>query len=254
MSRLSVILITRNEVENLAECLETVRWADEIVVVDSGSDDGTQAIARRYTDKLYETHDWPGFGIQKNRALAHARGDWVLSLDADERVTPALRAAIQQAITEGRHRVYRMPRQSWFLGRRMRHGGWSPDFVTRLFRRGAARFSDDLVHERLLHDDPAGTLDAPLLHFSYRDLEQVLEKINRYSSAGAANMLAKGRRGGLGRALGHGLWSFLQTWLLRRGFLDGREGLILAIANAQGAYYRYLKLKYLDEQRQTPGD
>ncbi len=253
MIRLSVIVITLNEADNLTECLASVRWADELVIVDAGSTDGTQEIARREADVLIETRDWPGFGAQKNRALAHASGDWVLSLDADERVTPALRKAIEQAIAEARHAVYRMPRQSWFLGRRIRHGGWSPDYVTRLFQRGDARFSDDLVHERLLHDAPLGTLEAPLLHFSYRNLEQVLDKIDRYSSAGAANMHAKGRRGGLARALGHGFWTFVQTWLLRRGFLDGREGLILAIANAQGTYYRYLKLMYLDEQRQTPG-
>ncbi len=251
MSRLSVIIITKNEVDNIRACLESVQWVDEIIVVDAGSSDGTAFIARKFTDKVYVHDDWPGFGRQKNRALEHASGDWVLSLDADERVPPALHKEILLAMSRADHAVYRIPRQSWFLGRRIRHSGWSPDYVARLFRRGSARFSDDLVHERLVHDASAGTLGAPLLHYSYRTLDQVLDKMNQYSTAGAANMHEKGRRGGLGAAIGHGLWTFLKTWLLRGGFLDGREGLILAIANAQGSYYRYLKLMYLDEQQRA---
>lgn len=246
MTRLSVIVITRDEAHNIRECLESVRWADELVVVDSGSTDGTQAVCREYAAKLIET-DWPGYGPQKNRALEHATGEWVLSIDADERVTPELRREIEAAITNPGFAVYRMPRRSSYCGRFMRHGGWWPDRVARLFRRGHARFSDAVVHERLEAQGPIGELQAPLLHFSFRDLEQVLNKVNSYSSAGAEMLVNRGKRGGLGRAIGHAIAAFVRTYVFKRGFLDGREGFMLAVSNAEGAYYRYLKAMYLRE-------
>ena len=248
MPALSVVIITLNEADNIRECLESVRWADEIVVLDSGSTDGTVKICREYTDKIHVNADWQGFGTQKNRALSHATGDWVLSLDADERVTGNLRAEIQAALREpGKVNAFEIPRLSVFCGREIRHGDWWPDYVVRLFRRSAARFSDDIVHERLLFEGQSGRLENPLSHLAYHSLGQLLEKLNRYTSAGARAMHQKGRRGGLGRGLAHGLWSFLRAYLLRRGFLDGREGFILALAGAQSSYYRYLKLMYLEK-------
>lgn len=247
-STLSVILIMRNEALNARECLESVAWADEIVVLDSGSKDGTPALCREYTPHVYDT-DWPGFGLQKNRALSHATGDWVLSIDADERVTPELRRAICAVLDDATHSAWRIPRRSWYCGRFMRHGGWWPDYVVRLFRRGCAEFSNDPVHERVLVTrGPTGTLKTPLLHYSYRSLEQVLDKINTYSSAGAEGHLARGKRGGLGKAVAHGLWAFVRTYFLRLGFLDGREGFMLAVSNAESTYYRYLKLMYLHNE------
>lgn len=246
MTRLSVIVITRDEAHNIRECLESVRWADELVVVDSGSTDGTQAVCREYTAKLIET-DWPGYGPQKNRALEHATGEWILSIDADERVTPDLRREIEAAITNPGFAAYRMPRRSSYCGRFLRHGGWWPDRVTRLFRRGHARFSDAAVHERLEAQGPIGELQSPLLHFSFRDLEQVLNKVNSYSSAGAEMLVDRGKRGGLGAAVAHAVAAFVRTYVFKRGFLDGREGFMLAVSNAEGTYYRYLKAMYLRE-------
>ena len=248
MPRLSDILITKNEASRLAATLEAVAFADEIIVLDSGSTDGTLELARKFTDKVQVTADWPGFGPQKNRALDLAGGDWVLSLDADERLTPELAAEIQAVIAAPKAEVYELPRSSSFCGRSMNHSGWWPDYVFRLFRRGAARFSDDLVHERLVFEGTAGRLTAPLLHESFRTLDEVLSKINHYSSAGAEQALARGKQGGLGKAVGHGLWAFLRTYFLRAGFLDGREGFLLAVTSAEAVYYRYVKLMYLREQ------
>ncbi|HEX8979099.1 MAG TPA: glycosyltransferase family 2 protein [Parasulfuritortus sp.] len=244
---LSVVIITKNEAGRLRPTLESVRFADEIVVLDSGSDDGTADLAREYTDKVFVDPVWPGFGEQKNRALAHATGDWVLSLDADERVSAALQREIRSVIEGGDKPVYALPRLSSFCGRDIHHSGWWPDYVPRLFKRGAASFSPDLVHERLLFEGEAGRLKNPLSHESFRTLDEVLDKINRYSTAGAEQALAKGKRGGLAKALFRGGWAFIRSYLLRAGFLDGREGLMLAISTAEGVYYRYLKLGYLAE-------
>jgi glycosyltransferase involved in cell wall biosynthesis len=243
---LSVTIIARDEEAAIRACIESVAWAGEIIVLDSGSIDATVAICESLGARVERT-DWPGFGAQKNRAIDRARGDWVLSLDADERVTPALRAEIERAIAApGDHVAFRMPRSSAYLGRQMRHSGWWPDHVLRLFRRGRARFSDDPVHERLVPDGPVGTLTAPLEHASFTSVEEVLSKLDRYSTLGAARMHAEGRRGSLSKAVLHGAWTFFRTYVLRRGFLDGREGFMLAVSNAEGAYYRYVKLMRLD--------
>jgi glycosyltransferase involved in cell wall biosynthesis len=244
MPTLSVILITLNEAERLATTLEAIAWADEIVVVDAGSTDGTIEIARRFTDKVVVTNDWPGFGPQKNRALALATGEWVLSIDADERVTPELAAEIRATLASPHFAVYAIPRLSSFLGRPLRHGGWWPDHVARLFRRGKARFSEDAVHERLVFTPPLGYLHQPLQHESIRDLDQMIEKMNRYTRAGAERLERAGKRSSLKGAVGRGLWAFIRIYLLKRGFLDGREGFIMAIASAESAYYKHLKRLY----------
>jgi glycosyltransferase involved in cell wall biosynthesis len=249
--RLSLIVITRNEAERLRRCLESASFADQVVVVDNGSTDATVAIAREMGAHVIETTDWPGFGLQKNRALDAARGTWVLSLDADEWLSPELaqqvRAVVQaQPVTGGPARgpsAYSLPRLSSFCGQWMRHSGWYPDRVERLFLRGQARFSDDQVHERLLVQgrvEPLG--GGHLLHDSIPSLHLAVDKMNRYSSGRAQDLLRQGRRGGLGRAIGHGLWAFVRTYFLKRGFLDGRLGFVLAVSNGEASYYRYLKM------------
>ena len=240
--RLSVIVITRNEAANISECLRSVDFADEVLLVDSSSTDGTTDIARALGARVSTTIDWPGFGPQKNRALALAVSDWVLSIDADERVTPQLRREIQMVINDPMSgNVFEFPRRSSYCGQFMLHSGWSPDRVVRLFRRGIAHFSDDLVHERLLTKEKIITLKSPLLHFSFPDFESVLDKVNRYSTAGAHSMQKKKRSTSIWGAVGHGLWAFFRTYILRRGFLDGQLGLALSISNAEGTYYRYAK-------------
>lgn len=243
MPTISVAIITKNEAEDIGACLASVAgWTHEVVVVDSGSTDGTPEICRRHGARVIETPDWPGFGPQKNRAVEACTGDWILSLDADETVPPALREEILAALAEGAHDAWRMPRLSSFCGREMRHGGWWPDHVLRLFRRGRGRFSDDRVHERVLVDSAVGTLKHPLHHRAIVEVEESLSKMDRYSSEGAAAAYARGKRAGLGRAIGSGLWAFFRAYVLRRGFLDGRHGFVLAVLNAEGTYYRYVKL------------
>lgn len=240
MPRLSAIIIARNEAAHIAECLDSVAFCDERIVVDGGSTDATVTIARDKGARI-ATHDWRGFGEQKNFALSLAQADWVLSIDADERVSPALASAIQAATVAGDMDGYQFPRLSTFCGREMRHSGWYPDYVLRLFRRGRARFSDDLVHERVICEGPVGRLEHPLRHFPVEKLEDAVSRIDRYSTAGAEMLIASGRRVSFGSGLGHGLWAFLRSYFLRLGFLDGREGFLLAVANAEGTYYRYMK-------------
>jgi glycosyltransferase involved in cell wall biosynthesis len=250
MPTLSVILITRNEEANLADCLASLEGiAQQIVVVDTNSTDGTLEIAKNHGALISQPADWPGFGPQKNRALDLATGEWVLSLDADERLTPALRSEILTAIHHSAHvDCFAIPRLSWYCGRFIRHSGWSPDFVDRLFKRGTARFSDDLVHERLIPNGQVAKLENPMLHVSFMDFSQVLQKIDRYSTASAEQAFAKGRRSNPLKAILHGIWAFIRTYFIRAGFLDGYQGLALALSNAEGSYYRYMKIWLLQNQ------
>lgn len=245
---LSVIIITKNEEANIRACLESVIWADEIIVVDSGSSDATVEICKGFGAQVH-VHDWPGFGAQKNRALDYASKDWVLSLDADERVTPELRAEIESVLQNPQVDGYEIPRLSSFCGRYMRHSGWYPDYVLRLFKRAAGKFSDDLVHERVIVNGLTAKLKQSLLHESFRDLEQLLSKINHYSTASAQMLYQNNRTASLKKAVGHALWAFFRTYFFRAGFLDGRKGFMLAVSTAEGTYYRYLKLMLLTEKK-----
>jgi glycosyltransferase involved in cell wall biosynthesis len=253
---LSVILITRNEADNVGACLDSVAFADEWIVVDSNSSDATREIAERFGAKVTRTDDWPGFGAQKNRALALASGRWVLSIDADERVSAELGAAIRCVLDADTSRQedaagaavgYELSRLSSFCGQWMRHGDWYPDRVLRLFRRGAGRFSDDLVHERLLLGGPVGRLEGDLLHHTMPTLDNAIDKMNRYTTGRALDKVRAGRKGGLAPALLHGVWAFIRCYLLRLGFLDGRLGFVLAAYVAEGTYYRYLKMSLLSQ-------
>ncbi len=251
--KISVVLITKNEAHNIRECLESVSWCDRAIIVDSGSTDGTVEAARAMGAEVYETATWPGFGPQKNLALSKAQSEWVLSIDADERVTPALRDEILAAIDSGQADAYDMPRLSRFCGRFIRHGGWYPDRLTRLFRLGKARFTDDLVHENVVTDAPVAHLRSPLLHYTYDDFSQVLRKIDQYSTLGARQAFARGKTASPASALLHGTWAFLRTYLFRRGFLDGPQGLGVALMNGQASYYKHVKLWLLHRQAaETP--
>ena len=234
----------------MADCLASLKGiAQQIVVVDTNSTDLTLQIAKNHGAVIAQPVDWPGFGPQKNRALELATGDWVLSMDADERLTPALRSEILTAIHHpAQVECFAIPRLSWYCGRFIRHSGWSPDYVDRLFKRGAARFSDDLVHERLIPNGQVAKLENPMLHFSFMNFSQVLQKIDRYSTASAEQAFAKGKRSSPLKAILHGLWAFIRTYFLRAGFLDGYQGLALALSNAEGSYYRYMKIWLIQNQ------
>src|SRR5581483_6495335 len=211
------------EAAHIAGCLDSLAFCDERIVVDGGSDDDTAAIAEARGARVVVSPEWPGFGPKKNFALSLAVGRWVLSLDADERVSPALAREIEGAIASGQADAYEMPRLSRFCGREMRHSGWYPDYVLRLFKRGNARFSDDAVHERVISDGQVGKLREPLLHQPVARLEDALSRMDRYSTAGADMLVASGRRVTFMSGILHGLWTFLRTYVLRAGFLDGRE-------------------------------
>jgi glycosyltransferase involved in cell wall biosynthesis len=240
MPQLSAIIITRNEAANIGDCLDTLAFCDERIVVDCGSSDGTAEIAGAKGARV-EFHEWRGFGPQKNFALSLAAGDWVLSIDADERVTPELAAAVTAAIAEAGADGFELPRISSFCGRPMRHSGWFPDYVLRLFRRGKGRFTDALVHERVICNGAVGRLDKPLIHHPVQKLEDALSRMDRYSTASAESLVASGRRISFATAILHGLFAFFRSYVLRLGFLDGAEGFLLAVANAEGSYYRYMK-------------
>jgi len=244
---LSVILITHNEVHRLKACLEAVSFADEWVVVDSGSTDGTVDLARQWGARVIQTVDWPGFGPQKQRALDAARGEWVLSVDADEIVSPDLARDILRIIQSNPTGpvAYRLARMSSLCGQWMRHGDWFPDPVLRLFRRDHGRFSTDIVHERVCIEGEVGNLSGLLMHHSIDSLDQLLTKLNRYSSERALQQYRAGKRGGLTSAVAHGSWAFARSYLLRRGFLDGALGFALAVSIAEGTFWRYLKIAQL---------
>jgi glycosyltransferase involved in cell wall biosynthesis len=244
--KLSVIVITKNEALNIAQCLESVKWADEIIVLDSGSTDETVSICRQFTPHVFET-DWQGFGVQKQRALEKATGDWVLSIDADEIISPELHAEIEQAMLQD-FDAFLLPRLSSYCGKFIKHGGWYPDYILRLFRRELGHFTDDVIHERVIVEGKIGKLTTPILHESYRDLSEVLEKVNSYSSLNAQKLFEKSAKSSLSKAIFRALWKFIQTYFIKAAFLDGQYGLMLAISSAESVYYKYLKLLELQNK------
>jgi glycosyltransferase involved in cell wall biosynthesis len=247
--RLSAIIIARNEARHIEACLNSLTFCDERIVVDGGSDDDTVALAKACGASVVVAPEWRGFGPQKNYALSLASGEWVLSIDADESVSEKLAAEIMDAIARGQADGYEMPRLSTFCGRPMRHSGWYPDYVLRLFRRERARFSDDLVHERVICDGVVKRLREPLTHHPVARLEDSLSRMDRYSTARAEMIVASGRRVSFFTGILRGWWTFIQTYFIRLGFLDGAEGFLLAVANAQGTYYRYMKAWLKGRQR-----
>ena len=234
MARLSVVIITLNEEERIRACLESVAWADEIVVVESYSQDKTVQIARDMTDHVF-VRPWPGFAAQKHFAIAQAHGEWILSLDADETVSARLRTDIERVLRgEARATGYAVPRRNVFWGAWVRHGGLYPDWQVRLFQNGRGTFGARAVHESLVIDGPVERLAGHLEHRSYRDVEDFLARANRYSSLAAEEWVASGRRARMTDVLTRPLGRFLSMYVARGGFLDGWRGLLLA---ALYAYY-----------------
>ena len=248
MPRLSAVIITKNEAANIAACLDSVAFADELIVVDSGSADDTVAIAKSKGARV-EFYEFKGFGRQMNYALSLATGDWIFSIDADERVSSALAAELQQAMKKGDADIYEMPRLSTFCGRVMRHSGWYPDYVKRLWRRGRARWREDLVHALLICDGTVARLTHPLNHDAIERIEQSLRRMDQYSTLGAEMLVARGQRVWFFSGVTHGIWTFLRSYILRAGFLDGHEGFLLAVLSAEGSYYKYMKAWLMGRRR-----
>ena len=245
----SAVVISLNEERNIGVCLESLRWADEIVVVDSGSSDGTPEIARRYTDKVFEV-PWRGFGPQKQAAVERASHDMVLNVDCDERVTPELAEEIDRLLAgEEFAAAYTVPRRTFVGGKEIRHCGWYPDRTTRLFDRTKGRFTADLVHERVDVSGDTRPLRNPLLHHSFSGIGEMLGKMNRYSDLSARQMFERGRKGTvLDLTLRPG-FAFFKTYFLRMGFLDGFEGYVISATTAFLTFTKYAKLRELERKR-----
>ena len=246
---LSVAIITRNEEARLPDCLASVAFADDVVVVDAESSDRTVVIANGAGARVF-VEPWRGFGVQKQFAIDQCKHLWVLVLDADERIPPETVTEIATLFnSEPRHAAYSLPRKNFFSGRWIRHAGWWPDRVVRLFRKDSNRMSDHLVHESLQVGGSVGELLNPLIHLTNRNLAQTMNKVNHYSSAGAEEMFARGETASIVKAVARGGWAFLYNYLFRLGFLDGGQGLVIACTDGINKFLKYAKLHEMHQRR-----
>jgi hypothetical protein len=245
---LSAVIITKNAAAQLEDCLKSLRFADEIVVVDSGSSDGTQELAARCGARVLQK-EWLGFGAQKQFAVEAAKHDWVLCLDADERVSDALRESIARELVAPRSKAYSVARCNRFLGRWLRHGEGYPDWSLRLFHRAHARWTEDTVHEKVASSVPALKLTGDLLHDSAETLEKYLDKQNRYTSLQAESLRAAGARATIAHLALSPVFRFIKFYLLRLGFLDGAPGLVHIAIGCMNSFNKYAKLMALERAR-----
>lgn len=244
---LSVIIIAKNEEKNIRRCLESVAWADELIVLDSGSTDNTVAIAKQFTKHVYST-DWQGYGVQKQRALSYASKTWVLNLDADESVDDQLKNEMIQAMQDVDVDGYKVPIQMYFYGKPLRFCS-SPKRHIRLFKRLGASFSDDLVHEKIQLPNHAkiSKLSNSIVHHSFQDVSHALYKMNKYSSYSAKIKLNNHKKMSFSRMLASTSWMFFRCYIIQFGLLDGKAGFLFAVLNAQGSFYRGIKQLYPDK-------
>jgi glycosyltransferase involved in cell wall biosynthesis len=247
----SAVVIAYNDEPNLRACLESIRWADEIVVVDSFSTDATEKISREFTNKVFQ-HEFRGFGRLRNEAVAHASYEWVFSLDTDERATLEIRDEIYAVFQRGAEAdAYMVPRQNFFLGHRIRHGGWYPDYrQPQLFRKSRLRYREDLVHEAYELDGRLGYLREHVLQYPFRDIDHYLAKMDRYSDLMAQRMAKQGQRFHAHQLVTHPLFTFLKMYVGRAGFVDRTPGLILS---GLYGYYSFIKYAKLWELRKKAG-
>lgn len=243
---LSVIIIAKNEQHNIRVCLESVKWADEIIVLDSGSTDDTIAIAQEYTPHVFST-DWQGYGVQKQRALERATGDWVLNLDADESIDAVLKDRIISTIAVDEVDACRIPIQMHFCGKPLRFSS-SPSRHVRLFKRAGAFYDRDIVHEKITLPQSArvGQLKTAIQHHSFQDISHAIYKMNLYSSYSAKIRLQNQSNASMTKSLGSAVWMFFRCYVLQLGFIDGRDGFLFALLNAHGSLYRGIKQIYPD--------
>lgn len=249
---LAAVLIVKNEAENLHECLTFLSGlVDEIVILDSGSSDNSAEIAAKFNARFFVNEDWEGFGKQRQRAQAYVQSDWVLWIDADERVTPELHRSISAVMQNpDSNTIYSISRLSWFLGRFMHHGSWHPDWVLRLYPKELTNYDDALVHEKVLI--PSATeikkLDGDLLHFTYKDMEHYLIKSAKYARMWACQRFEKGKTASITQAVIHALSRFLKIYVIKCGLLDGKQGFLLAILSAYSTFVKYIMLWELNKK------
>ncbi|MCG8634747.1 MAG: glycosyltransferase family 2 protein [Desulfobacterales bacterium] len=244
MEKISVYIIAYNEADKIKDALESVAWADEVVVADSFSEDDTAKIAEKCGARVVQI-PFNGFGQLRNDAISSCSHDWIFSLDSDERCTPAARAEILKIInSEDSLDAYYVPRRNYFMGKWLRHAGFYPDYrQPQLFRKGAMVFKPDAVHERyeVVSGKPCGYFKASINQVPFKNLEEVVHKANRYSTLGADKLIDAGKKSSMFKALSHGLWAGFSMYILKLGCLDGWAGFIIAVANFEGTFYKYAK-------------
>lgn len=241
---IAAVIITKNEQDSLRDCLESLRWVDEIIIVDSGSSDQTEAIAKEYTEHFYVNAQWPGFGKQKQLAQSYATSDWILAVDADERIDDTLRENILTMLENPpENTVYNLNELTWVFGRFLKHSGWYYRHV-RLYPNKLTQYNDNLVHESVII--PPGCqvaeLDGDILHYSYQNLNHYLVKSAGYAKAWADQRQARGKKASLSQGITHAIGCFLKMYLLKRGFLDGKQGFLIAVLSAHSTFVKYADL------------
>ena len=245
MASIAAVLIVKNEAPVLDVCLEKLAWADEIIVLDSGSNDNTMDVAGKYTEHVYQDTNWQGYGVQRQRAQAKTTADWILMIDADEHVSDQLRVEIQQVVAEdNRSKVYEIPILPWCFGRFIRHSGWYPAYKVRLYANQAAKYGPERVHEKLYYSSDVVTkqLKGDLYHYTYRDLEHYLVKSAAYAREWAQQRKESGKSSSLFKGILHGVGCFIKMYLLKAGFLDGKQGFLLALLSAHSTFVKYADL------------
>ena len=240
--KISATIICKDEARNIEDCLKSVAWCDEVVVVDSGSTDGTVELAKKHTPKVIH-NPWPGYVAQKNFALDQATGDWVISLDADERCTPELKTLLEAELPKADGLAgFEVKRHVKYLGRWINHGGWYPDWKLRVVRKGKAKWGGVDPHDKLIPEGPVKRLDSEIHHFTYRDFAQHIRTINHFSDVVSAGYIKEGRKPSIFQAVFHAPWKFFECYVLKLGFLDGFPGFVVAAGSAFYIFARYVKL------------
>ena len=251
---ISVYIIAFNEVEKIRDCINSILWADEIIVADSHSTDGTTEIAEELGAKVVHI-PFKGYGDLRNQAISHCTGDWIFSLDSDERCSKEVRDEILELINDSPLDIYQVPRKNFFMGRWIKYSGWYPNFrQPQLFKNGKMSYTMDPVHEGYIShsDKEIGVINNTIWQFPFKNTEEVIKKTNRYSSLGAEKLREKGETTSIFKAFLHGLWSFIKHYIFKLGFLDGGPGFVIAFANFEGTFYRYIKLMEAQKNWKTP--
>jgi glycosyltransferase involved in cell wall biosynthesis len=252
--KISVYIIAFNEAEKIRDCINSVLWADEIILADSNSTDGTTEIAKELGAKVVHI-PFQGYGSLRNQAITHCSGDWIFSLDSDERCTVEVRDEILKLIENASVDIYQVPRKNFFMGKWIKYSGWYPNYrQPQLFKNGKMTYTSEPVHEGFISKSnrEIGHLENYIWQYPYKDIEQLIHKANRYSSLGVLKLQERGKSGGVLKAFLHGLWSFFKHYILKLGFLDGGPGFVIAFGNFEGTFYRYIKLLEAQKKWKAP--